>query len=227
MTMSQWVKAFLAEWMGTWVVDRLCRSLRLRIVGDERLEELRQRHGAIILCGWHSQLLVPLWYGRFGGFYVIVSEHADGEIIARILQRIGYTCVRGSTTRGGRRALIRLVKLVRDGHDIGVTPDGPRGPRYVAQVGVVYLAQKTGCPVVPIGFATTRFWQFRSWDRFKLPKPWSLGEIRYGEPIHVPSKLSESEVEAWRQRLQDGLMAVTRQTEAAVGLPAEDEDPRH
>jgi len=223
MRVSQHIKVWLGTWLGTWLYNALSSTLRVSVEADERLEQLRQRHGAVIFAGWHSQLLVPLWHHRFTGGYAIVSEHADGEIIARMLEGIGYTCVRGSSTRGGIKALLRLVKVAREGHDIGVTPDGPQGPRYVAQPGVVYLAQKSGCPIVAMGFATSRFWQFRSWDKFKLPKPWSRAAICYGEPIHVPARLSDGEVELWRQRVEASLMAVTRRCEAAVGLPPEDD----
>lgn len=225
MTRFERLKAFAAEYGGTWLYNAIANSLRLEIENDEELEALRQRFGAVIFVGWHSQLLVPLWHHRFTGGWAVVSEHADGELIARILQRIGYRCIRGSTTHGAARALIRMVKVVRGGHDIGVTPDGPLGPRYVAQPGAVFLAAKSGCPIVAMGFATRWFWQFRSWDRFKLPKPCSPGAIVYGKPIHVPAKLAEADVEAFRTRMQDSLMAVTRRAEASVGLPPEPDPP--
>ena len=226
MTRFQRFKAFLAQWGGTWVYNTLCNSLRVQIAGDDTLEELRQRYGAVIYVGWHSQLLVPLWHHRYNDGYAVVSEHGDGELIARMLERIGYTTIRGSTTHGGARALIRMVKIVRGGHDIGITPDGPRGPRYKAKPGAVYLASRCGCPVVAMGFASRWFLQFRSWDRFKLALPCSRAAIGYGEPIHVPSDIKgEAEVEVWRQRVEDSLMAVTRQCEAAVGLPPEEETP--
>lgn len=221
MTRFERLKALAAEWGGTWFYNVLCHTLRLEIENDEPLEGLRQRHGAIIFVGWHSQLLVPLWHHRYNDGRAVVSEHADGELIARVLERIGYTCIRGSTTHGAARALIRMVKAVREGHDIGVTPDGPLGPRYVAQPGVVFLAAKSGCPIVAMGFASRWFWQFSSWDKFKLPKPCSHGAIVYGQPIHVPEKLADADVEGWRQRVQDSLMAATRRAESLCGLPPE------
>jgi len=206
-------------------VHLLYRSLRVRVVGDEPLEELRRRHGAICYCAWHAVMIGPLYHHRHTDGYALVSEHEDGELIARVLKRIGYTVARGSTTHGGVRGLMRIVQAVRAGHELGVCPDGPLGPRYVAQPGVVFVAQKSGCPIVPMGFASSRYWEFNSWDRFRLPKPWSRAEIRYGEPIHVPSELTEDEVEVFRRRVEEGLKEVTRQAEASVGLPPEQLGP--
>ena len=223
MTPFERFKAFLAEHGGTWLYNAISNSLRLAITADEPLEVLRRRYGAVIFVGWHSQLLVPLWHHRFTGGYAVVSEHADGELIARILERVGYTCIRGSTTHGAARVLIRMVRVVRDGNDIGITPDGPLGPRYVAQPGAVYLASRSACPIVAMGFATRWFIQFNSWDKFKLSIPCSPGAITYSDPLHVPAELADGDVELWRQRMQDALMAVTRRAEAMVGLPPEDD----
>lgn len=217
------IRAFLVEWLGTWLVSLLWRSLRLRVVGDERLEPLRERHGAFCGCVWHALMLGPIFHNRHTDGVVVVSEHHDGELIARVLARLGYGLVRGSTTHGGVRALVRLVRAARDGHDLGLTPDGPLGPRYVCQAGVVFIAQKSGCPIVPMGFAASSYWEFHSWDRFRLPKPWARAELRYGEPIHVPPDLSEDDVELWRQRVEGALKRVAREAEASVGLPPEEE----
>ena len=214
---------FLAERIGTWLMGAIARSLRVDIVGDDMLEELAAQHGPICFCGWHNRLLVPLYHHRFNEGYVLVSEHTDGELIGRVLQHWGYTLIRGSTTHGAVRALIQAVRVVRSGHSIGITPDGPRGPRYVVQPGLIFLAQKARCPIVPMGFASSRRWRFRSWDRFEVPKPWARAAIRYGEPIFVPAELAEEDVELWRRRVEEGLMKVTREAEAALGLPPEEE----
>jgi len=221
--MARWdrTKALLAEWLGTWLVHRLVRSLRLRVVGDEQLEELRHRHGPLCFCAWHALMLVPVYHHLFNDGYLVVSEHADGELIGRVVGRIGYTLIRGSTTRGGARALIQAIRAVRSGREIGITPDGPRGPRHVVQPGIVLLAQKSGCPIVPMGFASAWYWEFGSWDRFRLPKPWSHAELRYGEPVFVPSELSEEGVETWRRRVEEALKETTSQAEASLGVPPE------
>ena len=219
------IKIFLAQWAGTWLATTIARTLRYDIEGDAQLAGLADRYGAIVFCGWHNRLLVPLFHHRHvGGGHALVSEHTDGELVGRVLQNWGYTLLRGSTTHGAVRLLIQAVKVMRAGHSLGITPDGPRGPRYVAQAGTVALGQMAQCPIVPMGFATRWFWRFKSWDRFEFPKPWSRAAIRYGEPILVPRKLTEEEAEHWRLRVQDGLMKVTRDCEAAVGLAPEPSD---
>ena len=103
-----------------------------------------------------------------------------------------------------------------------MTPDGPRGPRYVVQPGVVYVAQKAGIPVVPIGFASERYWEFRSWDRFRVPKPFSKGHLVYGAPIPIPRKLDDDGLEACRLKVEEGLIDASQEARERVGLPRED-----
>jgi len=222
MGMRRRISWFLAEWVGSWLWNVVCRSLRLEVHGDERLEELEKTYGAIAFVSWHFELLPTLYHHRHVGGYAFVSEHADGELIARALRRIGYTPIRGSTTRGGARGLIGLVRAMRQGHSLGLVPDGPRGPRCVAQPGVVVLSQKSGCPIVPMGFASSRFWQFRSWDRFRVPKPFSRAVLCYGGAILVPPRLGEGEVAAWQGRVGEAITAATRRAEELVGLRPEE-----
>jgi len=221
--MARWrnLEWFLAEWVGTWLWGLICRSLRLEVHGDEQLEAIEKQFGAIVFVSWHFELLATLYHHRHVGGYAFVSEHADGELIARALRRIGYTSIRGSTTHGGARGLIQLVRKMREGGSLGFVPDGPRGPRCVAQPGVVVLSQKSGCPIVPMGFASRRFWQLRSWDRFRVPKPWSRAVLCYGEPILVPPKLTEADLEVWRKRVEDAITEATRRAEALVGIRPE------
>ena len=142
-------------------------------------------------------------------------------MVARAVRRIGYTAIRGSTTHGGIRALLDLIQVLRSGRGLGLTPDGPRGPRCIAQVGVVILSQRSGCPIVPMGFASKWFWQFRSWDRMRIPKPGSKAVICYGDAILVPPKINSEEAEVWRKRIEDEITRVSRQAEVLVGLPPE------
>lgn len=212
---------FLGGLIGPRVMSFVSRTLRLHVVGDEGLIELEERHGAICFCSWHALEIVPLFYHRHQNGYTLISEHADGELMARILRGIGYGAVRGSTTHGGVRGLIGLVQVMRKGHSVGVTPDGPHGPRRIVQPGIVFLSQKAKCAIMPMGFASARYWEFRSWDLYRVPKPWSRAELWYDEPILVPPKLAEGEFELWRRRVEDGINRATRNAEIAVGLPPE------
>ncbi len=150
------MKLTLLPALGALVIKLVGRTLRLQTRHAHRVHEYWGAGRNVIVAFWHGrQLMMPLAYeGR--RLYVLISEHHDGELIARILRRFGFGAVRGSTTRGGARALRQLGRLGRAGADLAVTPDGPRGPRCVAQAGVVQLARLTGLPILPLTFAASK-----------------------------------------------------------------------
>ena len=149
----------------------------------------------MIFTLWHGQLLPLLYHHRGQGAVILISEHADGEIIARIAISLGYRTVRGSTSRGAARALIGLSRALTDGHDLAITPDGPRGPAGSFAPGAVIVAQRTGAPMVPVAVSANRGWRLRSWDRFLVPKPFARVHVAYGEPVSVTASDTRSAVE--------------------------------
>ena len=193
--------------------------MRLETRGQESIDRCYADGGNVILALWHSQqLMVPFGYRGAGG-HVLISQHGDGEIIASIIARFGHSSVRGSSTRGGARALRELIALGRSGRDLVVTPDGPQGPRQVAKLGVVQLAKTTGLPIFPIVFACSRKKVFQSWDRFVLPKPFARGLFLYGEPITVPRHADDAALEAARLAVEAALNRLTDEAESAVQPP--------
>ena len=167
-----WLKCSLLPPVGAAVVRGLARSMRFETRGHEAVDALYREGRHIILAFWHAQqLMIPTGY-RGTGSHVLISQHGDGEIIARIIARFGHDAVRGSSTRGGAGALRALIKLGRSGRDVVVTPDGPKGPRQVAKLGVVQLAKATGLPIVPLAFACSKKNSSRagisSWSRIRL-----------------------------------------------------------
>jgi lysophospholipid acyltransferase (LPLAT)-like uncharacterized protein len=151
-----WLKCSLLPPVGAAVIRGLARSMRFQTRGQEAVDALYREGRPIILTFWHAQqLMIPLGY-RGSGAHVLISQHGDGEIIARIIARFGHDAVRGSSTRGGAGALRALIKLGRAGKDLAVTPDGPKGPRRVAKLGVIQLAKATGLPIVPLAFACSK-----------------------------------------------------------------------
>ena len=160
---------------------------------------------------WHARLLMLLritsqWHG-----YMLISEHRDGGFISDTLNLCGVDTVRGSTTRGGARAMLRLLRAVKDeGRHIGITPDGPKGPREVVQKGTIQLAMKSGLPVMPICWATSRCWRARSWDRFYIPQPFSRGVFVYGEPIFIAP---DDDMDEAIGRVQQGMDAVQQRAD--------------
>ncbi len=170
---------------GVLLLKVLARTWRIRAVRADVYEALRRRQQPFALCFWHGQMLPLLWRHRDQGISVLISVHKDGEIIARIAQALGCRTVRGSTSRGGGRALLGLVRELRNGHEIAVTPDGPRGPARRFQPGALIAAQRAAAPIVPIAVHCTSAWHLRSWDRFMIPKPFARIVVAYGDATWV------------------------------------------
>jgi len=142
----------------------------------------------------------------------MISEHRDGELIARVTGQMGFGAVRGSTTRGQIKALKGMVRAVRR-FDGAITPDGPRGPRAIVQPGTISAAQLSGVPILPLTSAAWPRWQFSSWDRFILPKPFSCCVVRFGRPFFVPRRLTQKQFENLRLQLQNELNRITQEAD--------------
>jgi hypothetical protein len=158
-------------------------TLRAREEGRRDLDPRVRQARPVLWAFWHEAILMNGWHHRFCGGFVMISSSRDGELIARLVNRLGYHAVRGSTTRGGREAAQAMIQILKSGRNGAITPDGPRGPRRKVQPGVAVIPRLSGKPVVPIGFAAERAWRFKSWDRFMVPKPFSRVVYWYGEPV--------------------------------------------
>ena len=177
-------EAMLAH-AGVWTIHALAATWRFRVVHDEELRALRSARKPVIFAHWHGQLLPLLYHHRGEAITVLISEHADGEIIAQAAARLGYRTVRGSTSRGAARALLGLVRAVRGGSDLAITPDGPRGPARTVAPGTLIVAQRSGAPIVPVAIAVSSAWRLRSWDSFIVPKPFARITVSYGKAIYI------------------------------------------
>ncbi|MCS6898024.1 MAG: lysophospholipid acyltransferase family protein [Nitrospira sp.] len=154
--LARWVGQSLFPPIAAILIRALFQTMRCETRGHEAVDALYREGRHIVLAFWHAQqLMIPMGY-RGTGSHVLISQHGDGEIIARIIARFGHQAVRGSSTRGGAGALRTLIKLGRSGRDVVVTPDGPKGPRHVAKLGVIQLAKATGLPIVPLAFACSK-----------------------------------------------------------------------
>lgn len=158
----------------------------------------------VIFALWHHDLFSLISYGvaiRWP-MATIVSDSKDGEIIARALERLGFLTARGSSTRGGLKAVVRALRLMQEGRSLAVTIDGPKGPRHEVKDGILYIAARSGAPIVPVRAYATREYVFeRSWDRFQLPLPFSKVRVVPGDPFHVPGELDEAGLVRERERL--------------------------
>ena len=153
---ERWVKLAVLPPAGAAVIRALGRSMRIETRGHEHVDRLYREGKRVIIAFWHArQLMMPLSY-RGTLAHILISQHQDGEIIARIVERFGFRAVRGSSTRGGVPALRELIRLGRSGVDLVVTPDGPKGPPQVAKLGVIQLARASGLPIIPLAFGCSK-----------------------------------------------------------------------
>ena len=202
------------------VLGALASSWRLeRSPEFEALDREYRAGKQCILVFWHARMLPLAWTHRGRKIVVLVSRHGDGEWIARVLERTGTLTARGSSTRGAEAGVMALLAHAAQGRTLAITPDGPRGPAERVKTGSVYLAARTGLPLVPLTVASDRAWVLRSWDRFRVPQPFARVRLAYGTPIEVPRDVAPDAVETWRERLERGLDEVTRETAVAVGEP--------
>lgn len=180
-------------------------TLRYETRGWHFLEEIERNGKVPIYAFWHNQVFLAAYFFRNSGAIVMTSQSFDGEYIARAIQRLGFGAARGSSTRGGVGALIEIARLVRAKRAAAFTIDGPRGPVYVAKNGALLLSKKTGQPVVPINFTAEKFWEIKSWDKLRIPRPFSRAVVALAEPFAVAETADDRELEANRQRLQNAL----------------------
>jgi len=194
-------------------------TFRWREEGAEHLESVTASGRQPILALWHGRILPATIYFRDRGVVAITSQNFDGEWIARIMRRFGYAQARGSTSRGGRRALLQLTRDMAEGRPAAFTVDGPRGPAYRAQPGAVWLAKATGNPVIPFHVEADPCWTLRSWDRTQVPKPWSRVVMVIGAPLEVPGDADEPAVEHMRVELEERLEALQGRALELLGRP--------
>lgn len=187
------VRGFAATW-------------KLHQINDGPWRALRAEKRPFIWVLWHGGMLPVAWGHRDESIAVLISSHRDGEIIARITGALGFRAIRGSSSRGAAKALLAIVRELRAGGEVGITPDGPRGPFESFAAGAVLAAQRAEVPIVAIGMAASRAWQLGSWDHFLIPKPFARVALAYSEPSYVhavTARDAEAEVERFRKILLD------------------------
>ena len=184
-------------------------TLKFRVINHAGYEP--QRDAPIIWGFWHNRMfLIPwLFHGLTAGRpgTALTSPSGDGAVIADVCAEFGINTVRGSSSRRGMQAMRELTDVIEKGHVIGITPDGPRGPCYNLNMGVIKLAQLTGTPVMPVSLRFSRSYKFPTWDKFRLPLPFSTVEIEFGALHHLPRKMTEEECEARRAEIERVMIA--------------------
>ena len=202
---------------GRLVLDALMKTVRIEVRDDPAYSALAATGEPVVYTLWHGRLLPLTWHHRDENIGALISLSKDGEYIARVVQGWGYRVVRGSTSRGGSRALAEMIRLGRKGHSLAFTPDGPRGPRERMKPGVLVAAMRAGLPIVPLSAACSRGWWFEGWDRFLVPKPFSRLVLSHGAPLRVPAGTDEAGIEKIAAELESRLRLLQGRLDTEMG----------
>ena len=196
------------------LIKLIGRTVKFEIDGWENWEAASRDGKIPIYTCWHNRVFLSTYFWQRRRIVVMTSQSFDGEYIARFIQRFGYGAARGSSTRGATGAVVEMLRLMRASCPMGFTIDGPKGPPYVAKMGAVLLAKKSGHPILPFTITAAKFWEAKkSWDRFQVPKPFTRARVTIAPPIFVPSDADEELLNASRDELQDALDEINRRGE--------------
>ena len=205
--------------LASWFIICLSRTFRLK-VSDPNGRMKSNLPDPAVFVFWHNRLLglaplIPRVIRR--KVAILISLSRDGGYIAALIHAFDFKTIRGSSSKGGMKALWETREFIRNGGSIGITPDGPRGPRYTVQPGAVWIASQNHVPIIPVGLNTKRHWHLKSWDQTQIPKPFSEAELIIGEPIHVGRNLNNTKVKDYQKRVRDKLLEITRWDDKGSG----------
>ncbi len=195
-----WVaRAAVTLWMSTCKVTEFGREIETRFLSANPGKGL-------LYASWHRGLFFVVYWYRNRNFVSIASASEDGELAAQAARRFGWVTARGSSSRGGRKAFREMEDYINKGHSGGLVADAPRGPRFVSKLGIIYLAKRTGIPIIPVIWSADRYWKLKSWDRMIIPKPFArIAALFADDYLHVPGDASRDVCEDCRRQLDDRL----------------------
>ncbi|EPY03220.1 lysophospholipid acyltransferase family protein [Magnetospirillum fulvum] len=213
-------------WLGALYIRLVALTGRWTIVNGGTAAAMWDEGRPFILAFWHGRILMMPRIWRPGvPINMLISQHRDGQLIARTVSHFGIDTIVGSTSRGGGAALRAMLKSLKSGQCVGITPDGPRGPRMRATAGIVAVARLSGCPVLPATWAARPRRLLGSWDRFAVALPFARGELVWGDPIHVPADADAAGLELARQQIEAALNALTAEADARLGVDSPEPAP--
>lgn len=220
--MARWswkekILLFLIPRLSCLVLRLLALTIRQEVHGAQNPGQFWDQGRPVIAAFWHQRLLMMPFLPHRGRVGMLISRHRDGELIARTVKLFGIDSIRGSTSRGGLSALREMVRVFRRGSNLAITPDGPQGPRHIAQIGAVELARQTGAPILPVTYSASRRKVFDSWDRFILPLPFSRVAYLWAPPLLVPREAGKEDLEEMRLILQSRLRQITEEADRLFG----------
>lgn len=215
--MKQWwrrVRPYILSSFIYFIARTIGRSLRLKTVG---WEQYKDKPGSRIYTGWHGRSVIPANFFKGRGVWAIISHSRDGEMQTRIFTKFGFQIIRGSSGRGGERALVESIRTLKAGAEMAITPDGPRGPSGVVQGGVLIMSKKSGCELVPVGSSAKPAWYAPTWDGYMVPWLFSKAVFVFGEGLVVPKNATDEEIEEIRLELERRIHAVQKEADVLVG----------
>lgn len=207
------IKTRLISWLGWLFIWFVGKTSRIKIINSPEFLKLKEEDKNFIYASWHGRQLFLVYSHRLQNICLLISESQDGEYIARIANYFGLQWVRGSSSHGGSRALIKMKKKIDGGTTGAFTPDGPRGPFQKVQLGVIYIAQKTGRPIIPLTFGARHKKIIKNWDEFLIPYPFNHIVVINGDPLYI---LPEDDIELKAKQLEDILNNMNRQADELV-----------
>jgi lysophospholipid acyltransferase (LPLAT)-like uncharacterized protein len=207
------------RWAGPPLLGGLARTWSVDVEGEEMLQRASGAEGGRFMALWHGRMLVAAWHHGHQGNTVLVSGSEDGDVSEQLLLAFGHDVIRGSTSRGGARALREMLGVLESGGVLAITPDGPRGPRHSTNPGLAWMARATGHGIVPCGFVCDRAWRARSWDRFTIPKPGARLAFTYEEPVFVPRDADEAAQAEATALLRERMLRAEARGFERLGVP--------
>jgi lysophospholipid acyltransferase (LPLAT)-like uncharacterized protein len=209
------------SWFAAQYVGFVFNTTKWHKIGWENAESYWQENTPFITAFWHNRLMMgPFGWRSSMPFYMLISSHDDGKIIAKTVAEHGIFTIPGSKSKGGIAALKVILKTLQSGGCVGVTPDGPRGPRLVASEGIINIARLSGCDILPFTYAVAKRKLFKSWDRFIFALPFGKGVLAWGKPIKIPRVLGEKKKEFFCQQLTASMLELTDEADHLCGHEA-------
>lgn len=192
----------------------ICKWARIKYKNLHFYNQAKKNPKPFIICTWHGRMIIPIFMMRNRNIMAMVSEHADGEMIAQTVERLGYKTVRGSSTRGGSKAFRGMLRGIRKGSDCAILPDGPNGPKQEFKMGAVLLAQLAHAQILPLTFSAQKPITLKTWDSFTLWKPFSKCYGVFGEPFEIPTDIPIDELEPWRLKIEQRMNDLVQEADA-------------
>lgn len=216
----------LACWLASLYIRLVYATGRWRHLGTETRDRMAAADAPFVVCFWHGRMLMmPYAWHRCDQVHTLISAHADGQLIARMVGHFGAKTIAGSTSKGGGEAIRAMLKVLRNREWVAITPDGPRGPRMRASAGIITVARMAGVPILPLTFSVDRSRTLGSWDRFCAPLPFGRGVFIWGSPIEVAPDADEAAQELARRRVEDELNRITAEADRLCDRPAVEPAP--